>query len=262
MAWVMDDAQELTTGLFATLICLANHANEEGRGAYPSQATLARKARKTVRQVRSDLGELKARGLITEGDQRMVDHLPADKRPVVWDLVMTGGSPLPPGSPLPGGNLRRGGRKSATERAEAGFPSGRKPTAGKPSVEPTEEPSGEPSLPAQAPAETKTAKATRIPDNFAVTADMRDWADREVPDLIAAGRARTEHDKFLDYWRAAAGAHARKVDWVATWRNWMRKAAQDLRPDSIRPAGSAVSRRQADVDALLQRAAVRMGATQ
>jgi hypothetical protein len=35
-------------------------------------------------------------------------------------------------------------------------------------------------------------------------------------------------DKFVDYWRAKAGAAARHVDWTATWRNWMRRAQQDI----------------------------------
>lgn len=38
---------------------------------------------------------------------------------------------------------------------------------------------------------------------------------------------REEHAKFVDYWRGAPGAKGRKTDWPATWRNWMRKAAEE-----------------------------------
>lgn len=34
-----------------------------------------------------------------------------------------------------------------------------------------------------------------------------------------------EHDKFMDYWRAKAGAGGVKLDWNATFRNWLRKAS-------------------------------------
>lgn len=35
--------------------------------------------------------------------------------------------------------------------------------------------------------------------------------------------------KFRDYWISASGAGARKRDWSATWRNWVRKAADGFR---------------------------------
>lgn len=38
---------------------------------------------------------------------------------------------------------------------------------------------------------------------------------------------RAEHEKFCDYWRGLAGQRATKVDWIATWRNWMRRAAEE-----------------------------------
>lgn len=34
---------------------------------------------------------------------------------------------------------------------------------------------------------------------------------------------RAEHLVFIDYWIAQPGARGVKVDWAATWRNWMRK---------------------------------------
>jgi len=86
--WVLNDATGLPSHAFAVLMGLANHANPEGKGAFTAQGTLGHYARKTDRQVRRDLQELEAIGLIRRGDQRLVAHLPRDKRPVVWDLAM------------------------------------------------------------------------------------------------------------------------------------------------------------------------------
>ena len=37
----------------------------------------------------------------------------------------------------------------------------------------------------------------------------------------------TEHEKFCNYWHAKSGQQATKVDWPATWRNWIIKAAEE-----------------------------------
>lgn len=65
-------------------------------------------------------------------------------------------------------------------------------------------------------------RGTRIPDDFAVTPAMVTWAREHTPH--ADGRRET--DQFIDYWRARAGREATKLDWVATWRNAMRRAEE------------------------------------
>lgn len=35
-----------------------------------------------------------------------------------------------------------------------------------------------------------------------------------------------EHRKFIDHWLAASGRNANKLDWEATYRNWIRRAAE------------------------------------
>jgi len=86
ITWVLEEAVDVRPHLVATLIGLANHADGDGRGAYPSQATLARYTRKTPRGVRNDLAQLEADGLIARGNQKLVQHIAADERPIVWDL--------------------------------------------------------------------------------------------------------------------------------------------------------------------------------
>ena len=39
---------------------------------------------------------------------------------------------------------------------------------------------------------------------------------------------RREFAKFTDHWTAAPGSRGVKLDWTATWRNWIRKAYEDL----------------------------------
>jgi len=67
---------------------------------------------------------------------------------------------------------------------------------------------------ASKPAKRKTAQ--RIPDDFELTEERRLVAEAEK---LPAERT---FAKFVDYWRAASGAKARKYDWDAAWRNWCR----------------------------------------
>lgn len=68
------------------LLGLANHASRDGSAAWPSVATLAEYAVCSGRTVQRKLRDLEALGLLQKGDQRLVTHLPADRRPVVYDL--------------------------------------------------------------------------------------------------------------------------------------------------------------------------------
>lgn len=77
--------------------------------------------------------------------------------------------------------------------------------------------------------EDARGRGTRIPDDFAVDADLVAWARENTPHVD--GRYETE--KFIDYFRAKSGKDATKRDWPATWKNWMRKAQEDIR----RPRG-------------------------
>ncbi|MEU1641409.1 helix-turn-helix domain-containing protein [Micromonospora zamorensis] len=88
VAWALNDAPDVPPTALVTLLGLANHAHPDGRAAWPSQTRLAHYGRKGVRAVQRDLAELESRGLIRRGNQRHVQHMPADRRPVVWDLAI------------------------------------------------------------------------------------------------------------------------------------------------------------------------------
>jgi hypothetical protein len=88
ITWALNAAPVDAPHLITLLIGLANHADAAGRGAAPSQRRLAHYTRKKDRSVREDLAALEALGIIRRGDPRRVAYLPADRRPVVWDLAM------------------------------------------------------------------------------------------------------------------------------------------------------------------------------
>jgi hypothetical protein len=51
---------------------------------------------------------------------------------------------------------------------------------------------------------------------------MTQWAREHAPHVDS----KHETEQFIDYWQSKAGRDALKVDWVATWRNAMRRAEQ------------------------------------
>lgn len=72
------------------------------------------------------------------------------------------------------------------------------------------------------PAKPKPKRGTRIPADFALTGEMRDWGKTHFPHV----NGETETEAFIDYWRGAPGQRGTKLDWQATWRNWIRRAAE------------------------------------
>jgi len=80
--------------------------------------------------------------------------------------------------------------------------------------------------------EKREAKASpkngaRLSPDWFLPASWGQWALQEG---ASQEQIRSEADKFKDYWIGVAGAKARKADWEATWRNWIRKAISDAKP--------------------------------
>jgi len=70
--------------------------------------------------------------------------------------------------------------------------------------------------------DNETKIAHRLPADWQPTPEMLTWANTEFP----AVDSRLETDNFKDYWAAEGGAKARKLDWCAAWRNWIRRSAE------------------------------------
>ena len=69
------------------------------------------------------------------------------------------------------------------------------------------------------------ARGSRLPADWQPSPKDIEFAVKEGLSHDAIQR---ESEKFRDYWHAATGQHSRKRDWSAAWRNWIRKAADDL----------------------------------
>ena len=63
----------------------------------------------------------------------------------------------------------------------------------------------------------RSPRGSRLPSGFP-TPECLDWCKQERPDLDVLSL----RDKFRDYWLAVPGARGRKLDWPATWRNFVR----------------------------------------
>lgn len=68
------------------LVYLADRADDEGRDAFPSIATLVEQSHLSRSTIKRILRRLEEQGLISRGDQLKVAHYRIDRRPVVWDL--------------------------------------------------------------------------------------------------------------------------------------------------------------------------------
>ena len=64
----------------------------------------------------------------------------------------------------------------------------------------------------------KNKRGSRLPQDWFLTKSMGEWASQERPDLDV----RQVAEQFKDYWVAQAGQKGVKLDWDATWRNWVR----------------------------------------
>jgi uncharacterized protein YdaU (DUF1376 family) len=61
-------------------------------------------------------------------------------------------------------------------------------------------------------------RGSRLAQDWFLSKSMGDWATKERPDLDV----RQVAEQFKDYWVAQAGQKGVKLDWDATWRNWVR----------------------------------------
>lgn len=64
----------------------------------------------------------------------------------------------------------------------------------------------------------RRAKKVALPVDFTVSDDMRAWAADNAPTVDVDAQTQ----RFVDHWTSKG---ERRIDWVATWRNWIRNAA-------------------------------------
>lgn len=67
----------------------------------------------------------------------------------------------------------------------------------------------------------RSPAGSRLAPDWTLPTEWREWAEAEGhPD------PRGEAERFRDYWHGKAGKDGRKVDWFATWRNWVRRSRE------------------------------------
>jgi len=73
-----------------------------------------------------------------------------------------------------------------------------------------------------------------------------DWNPTDTDFAMAVARlngsAKLELEKFRDYWKAQPGQRGTKLDWDATFRNWVRNAKPSVAPAA--PPGSSLMERR------------------
>ena len=89
------------------------------------------------------------------------------------------------------------------------------------------------SLPA---ASTKQKNGTRLPEDWVLPKAWGDWAMTEKP-VWTKDDVRRAADDFRDHWIANANRPtAKKADWLATWRIWVRKESNGKHGNFKTPA--------------------------
>lgn len=77
-------------------------------------------------------------------------------------------------------------------------------------------------------------RASRLPPDWQLPDDWRMWAKQIRPEIDVDRAAAS----FADYWHSKAGKGGCKLDWQATWRNWVRN---ERTPPSRQPVLAASS---------------------
>ena len=65
---------------------------------------------------------------------------------------------------------------------------------------------------------TKQSRGTRLPADWVISVENIEFCNKTRPDLSPMQTA----SRFKDYWIAQPASKGVKLDWDATWRNWVR----------------------------------------
>ncbi len=167
-----------------------------------------------------------------------VDFLPASEKPESASEVSKSRSEAGKR-----GAKARWGAKANDEPADSNLLSAGQDDS-MPPTRPDQNPTDTPSADADGAPPAK--RATRIPEPFIVTREMRQWAAEELPGFDVDRATRP----FVDYWRSASGRTATKRDWVAAWRNWLRRDAGTTPSRATTQRESSLDRRNRQVETM------------
>ena len=86
---------------------------------------------------------------------------------------------------------------------------------------------------------SSAAKGSRLPADWQLPKAWGEWALQEAP-TWAPEQVRKVAERFREYWIAKPGREGFKADWLATWRNWVRREAErtSAAPVRAQPSGA------------------------
>lgn len=74
-------------------------------------------------------------------------------------------------------------------------------------------------------------RGSRLSEAWLPSSDLVSQVRSIAPDVDL----KDQTSRFVDYWIAQPGQKGVKTDWDATWRNWMRKQQDEMKPNRGRP---------------------------
>lgn len=231
MNWVWKHSRA-KNGARLVLLAIADACNsDDGTGAWPSNPELRGKTLLSERAVQSGLAELQRIGELKVGYNEGPNGC---NTYTVLVTAMTpadsagGADSAPPQDPHPAGstppqNSHQTPADSASTPAESAPGTTTEPSGTTTSPPSGERPRGRASTRKRASKSNGSTsnRGTRIPDDFAstITAEMVTWVRENCPNVD--GKDQT--NRFVDFWVGKSGKDGTKLNWVATWRNWMRR---------------------------------------
>lgn len=189
------------------LLAIADNANDDGY-AWPGIESLATKTRMSQRSIQYNTKRLAAAGelvIMPQAGPKGTNKyrvIPVDDP--AW------------GRKVCGGEETAGAQVDATEGAST-----RKEGVQRLAPEPSVEPSIEPSPTTTNARAKKSERSCQLPDDFAITEPMRQWACTELAVSFLVMDRETE--KFKDYHTAKGTLHK---NWESAWKYWMRRSVE------------------------------------
>ena len=130
MSWALDQRDIVDATARYVLLVLANYADKNGRGAFPSSGSISEDTGLSIRTVKYKLDHLLEIGVIRLGNQAIAGaHIDRhDRRPTVYDLCVERGATAAPGSErgandnATGCSSRHDGVQTTTERGAGAAP--------------------------------------------------------------------------------------------------------------------------------------------
>lgn len=204
--WAMQ-VEAPTPAAKLVLILLADAHNGHTGDCFPSIARIVKASGYSESSVKYAIRDLEQAGLLSRAS---VTDESGRTKGVKYSLN------LPEGR---GQNVTPGGQKTEGEGSECDPTRGQNVTPHKDNRE-NKPGNSEPG---------KTARATRLPPDWSAPSEYIDFALNEG--FSHDDITRRIEPTFRDHWLAASGPTSRKADWLATWRNWIRR-------DTVRSPGS------------------------